>query len=118
MNRIRLATVEEVKSIAPVSDLDESCLVFALDTQQGTPLGVVRTVVEIDPVVYPETWKGNNERLKMLFQRDLETIIFAKGAPKYYFNVHADDKKMVDAMATLGAENISTAPEFRFRKRL
>lgn len=118
MNRIRLASEEEVKAIAPVADLDGTCLVFALDTQQGTPLGVVRTVVEVDPVVYPDSWRGTNERLKMLFQRDLETIIFAKGAAKYYFNVHADDETMVKAMGTLGAENISTAPEFRFRKRL
>lgn len=115
MNRIRLATPEEVKQIEAHSDLDETSLVLGLDTREGVPLAVVRTVIEVDPVIYPE---GLPDRLKALFQRDVETFLYAKGAMRYYFNVHVANEPMLRVAQTLGAEQMSTAPEFRFRKRL
>jgi hypothetical protein len=112
MNRIRPATLEEIEAIRTKSDLDDSCFVLALNTQQGVPTAVVRTAVEVDPVHYPE---GLHDRMKAMFQRDIETVLVAKGVAKYYFNVHVSNQAMLDVAKTLGAEQISTEPEYRFR---
>lgn len=112
MNRIRLATVEEVESIKKYSDLADGDIVLALNTQQGVPLAVVRTAVEVDPVIYPE---GLHDRMKAMFQRDVETILVAKGVTRYYFNVHVSNTPMLEVAKTLGAEQMSTEPEYRFR---
>lgn len=112
MNRIRIATEEEVESIKKGSDLDETCIVLALSTQQGAPIAVVRTAIEVDPVVYPE---GLPTRMKAMFQRDIETVLVAKGIKKYYFNVHVSNETMLEIAKTLGAEQMSTEPEYRFR---
>jgi len=115
MNRIRLAKPEEVEVIKAVSDLDSTCIVLALDTAQGAPLAVVRTAIEVDPVIYPPEL---HDRMKAIFQRDIETVLAAKGVAKYYFNVHVDNAAMLEVAKTLGAVQVSTAPEFRFEKVL
>jgi hypothetical protein len=112
MNRIRLANLEEIESLKQHTDLDESCMVLALTTQQGSPTAVVRTVVEVDPVVYPE---GLHDRMKAMFQRDIETVLAAKGVKEYYFNVSVDNEDMLKVTETLGAFQISKTPELRFR---
>jgi hypothetical protein len=112
MNRIRLATPEEIEAIKMKSDLDDSCIVLALSTQQGVPTAVVRTAVEVDPVIYPE---GLHDRMKAMFQRDIETVLEARGVKKYYFNVHVSNTAMLEVAKTLGAEQMSTEPEYRFR---
>lgn len=114
MNRIRIATAEEVKSIESKSD-SQGCTVLALDTQEGTPLAVIRTVVEVDPVIYPEKL---TDRMKAMFQRDIETVLAAQGVLKYYFNVHVSNDKMLKVAGTLGATQQSSEPEFRFFKVL
>lgn len=115
MNRIRVATVEEIESIAKVSDVDETSMVLALNTQQGVPLAVVRTVIEVDPVIYPE---GLHDRMKAMFQRDIETVLAAKGITKYYFNVSTENEPMLKVAETLGAFRVSKGPEFRFKVTL
>jgi hypothetical protein len=115
VNRIRLATAEEVESIKAVGDT-EGAMVLALTTEHGVPLAVVRTVVEVDPVVYPPDL---HNRLKLMFQRDIETVLAAKGVAKYYFNVHASNTNMLEVgIKNLGAVQVSTEPEFRFVKAL
>jgi len=114
MNRIRVATKEEVEGIAAYSDC-QGCMVLALDTKEGTAFAVVRTCVEVDPVIYPE---GYQPRLMAMFQRDVETVLAAQGATKYYFNVHATNEKMLHVAETLGAIKQSTEPEYRFVKVL
>lgn len=114
IKRIRVATQEEVDSIKSNSDC-QGCMVLALDTPDGTPLAVVRTVVEVDPVIYPE---GLSDRSKAVFQRDIETVLAAQGVAKYYFNVHATNDKMLHVAQTLGAVAQSTEPEIRFAKVL
>jgi hypothetical protein len=115
VNRIRLATEAEVESIKAVGDIEGS-MVLGLTTEQGVPLAVVRTVVEVDPVIYPE---GFNNRLKLVFQRDIETVLAAKGVAKYYFNVHVSNTNMLEVgIKNLGAIQVSTEPEFRFSKVL
>jgi len=115
MERLRLATPEEVEKIKAVANLDETSIVLALTTQAGVPLAVVRTVVEVDPVVHPE---GMSPRLKAIFQRDIETFLSAKGIPSYFFNVHTDNTEMLSVAETLGGFRQSTAPEFRYQVKL
>jgi hypothetical protein len=115
MNRIRLATNEEVEKIKPVSDLDENCLVFALDGHNGVGLAVRRLCQEIDPMVTPEDW---NTKLKAMFVRDLETVMAAQGVKYYYFNVAADDEQWQSVVKNWGAEQVSIAPELRFKRTL
>jgi hypothetical protein len=117
INRIRVATLEEVKSIESVSDCQVGCTVLALDTPSGVMKAVIRNAVEIDPVIYPEP-DNLSMRMRAMFWRDLETVLAAQGASKYYFNVHVTNKAMCDTVKTWGAVQQSTEPEFRFMKVL
>lgn len=115
MNRIRLATPEEVETIKDQCDLDSTCVVLALDTQKGTGFGVQRVATEIDPIIIPNDW---DNRLRVMLWRDLETVVWAQGAKSYYFNIHETDTEWIKVMKNWGAEQVSTAPEFRFKKAL
>jgi hypothetical protein len=115
MNRIRLATQEEVDSIKPNADLDNGCTVFALDTQKGTGLAVRRLCFEVDPMFPAEQW---DTKLRAMFTRDLETVMAAQGTERYYFNVNADDEKWIQVVKTWGAEQVSVAPMLRFKRTL
>lgn len=115
INRIRVATKEEVEAIEKVSDCNYAFVVLALDTAEGTPLAVVRTVTEVDPVFYPEKLSA---RMKAMFQRDIETVLAAQGVTRYYFNVHAANESMLSNVKTFGAVALSSEPEIRFVKVL
>lgn len=117
MNRLRLATEEEIAKIKDTSDLGPTCYVLALDTQQGTILGVVRMPVEVDPVYFPE---GLSDKLKLFFMRDIETHLSAKGAMSYYFNIVASEENQawIDTAKNFGAQQVSKVPELRFMKPL
>ena len=115
MNRIRLATPEEIESIKSTSDLDTTCSVLALDAQSGTAFAVVRTPVEVDPVYFPDGW---TDRLKAMFMRDVETVLSAKGATSYYYNIKTSDTEWIHAVETWGGQRTSTAEEYRFKKLL
>ena len=115
MNRIRLATTEEIESIKSTSDLDATCSVLALDAQSGTAFAVVRTPVEVDPVYFPENW---TTRLKAMFMRDVETVLSAKGATSYYYNIKVSDTDWINAVESWGGVRTSAAEEFRFKKLL
>lgn len=115
MNRLRLATPEEVEKIKDQSDLDQTCVVFALDTQKGTALGVQRVATEIDPIIVPKEW---DNRSRSIFWRDLETAIWAQGAKSVYFNIAVNDVEWIKVMKNYGAEQVSLQPEFRFKKVL
>lgn len=114
INRIRLATPEEIQTVAKDGDC-EGCSVLALTTPDGTPLAVVRTAVEVDPMYFPE---GLSDRMKAMFIRDIETVLAAQGVRKYYFNVHTSNEKMINYSEHYGAIKTSTEPEFRFSKVL
>lgn len=114
VNRIRIATPEEVETIQAVSDI-QGTTVLALSTPEGTPLAVVRTVVEVDPMFFPEKL---SDRMKAMFIRDVETVLTAQGVHKYYFNVHASNEKMLTYSTHYGAVALSTEPEIRFSKVL
>lgn len=117
MNRIRLARPDEVESIREQSDITNDSIMLALDTQAGTPIAVIRPVIEVDPVNFPESFP---DKLKVIFMRDIETYLMAKGIGAYYFNIHANDsmKPWRDVSTTWGAKEISTEPEIRYKKVL
>ena len=115
MNRVRLATQEEVEKIKPVSDLDEHCVVFSLDAHNGTGVAVRRICQEIDPMVCPDEW---NTKLRAMFVRDLETVMAAQGVKCYYFNVAAADEQWQSVVKNWGAEQVSIAPVLRFKRTL
>jgi len=115
VDRLRLATPEEVEGIKLRSDLQDGCQIVALNTQAGTPLAVIRLAVEVDPVIFPE---GFPDRLKAVFLRDIETHLAAKGTMNYYFNVAASDEAWQAVIKTWGAEQVSPGPEIRFKKAL
>lgn len=114
MNRVRKATEEEIEKIKSFSDLS-GCSILALDTPQGPILGVLRTAIEVDPVIYPEALP---DRWKLIFQRDVETVLAAQGVPKYYFNLHASNEEWNKEVKKWGAIPQSTEPEIRYVKVL
>lgn len=115
MNRIRLATPEEVEKIKDQSDLDSGCSVMALDTHKGTGLAVRRICNEIDPMVAGSDW---DTRLRALFVRDLETVMAAQGVQHYYFNVDVADEAWIGVVKNWGAEQVSPVPMLRFKRTL
>ena|SRR5258708_3360025 len=115
MNRIRLASSEEVDSIKGQGDLDDGCVVFALDTQKGIGFAVRRICTEIDPMIPGAEW---DTKLRAMFTRDLETILFAQGGKTYYFDVDAEDEAWQHVVKTWGAERVSVKPVIRFKRTL
>jgi len=115
MNRIRLATEEEVNSIRDKSDLDEGCVVFALDTHRGVGLAVRRICTEIDPLIPPPDW---DLKLRSMFIRDIETLCWGQGIKSYYFNTESDDTTWQHVVETWGAERLSPKPVVRYKKTL
>jgi hypothetical protein len=114
MNRIRLATAEEVESIKSQADLDQGCSVYALTTQNGVGIAVRRMCDEIDPMITP----GWTVRQRSLFIRDIETGLSFQGVHHYYFNVDPQDKEWIDYVKAYGAEQISPEPMLRFKRTL
>lgn len=113
MNRIRLASVEEVESIKDQSDLDTGDVVFALDTQKGIGLAVRRLCTEIDPMIPAPNW---DTKLRAMFTRDLETVLWGQGGTHYYFNVDAEDKDWQHVVKTWGATLVSPKPVLRYKR--
>lgn len=117
MDKIRLATPEEVSGIAATSDLGPSTTVWAFEnTASGEPdLAVIRQAVELDPVYY----RGSNTR-KAAFVFGLETAMRMMGVPAYYFNVPASEDMAAyrSIVQKWGAEPTSPTPEIRYKKVL
>jgi hypothetical protein len=116
MEHIRLATAEEVESIAEQSEPSAGGLVLALANRaKEVNLAVVRTVVELDPVFYA---KSSSDAEKARFIWGIEERMLGAGYVQYYFNVLAADEKYSKVVETWGARKVSTAPEHRYAKRL
>jgi hypothetical protein len=115
MQRVRLATAEEVESIKENSDLDTGDVIFALDTHRGTGLAVRRICTEIDPMFAGPQW---DTKLRAMFTRDLETILWSQGGTHYYFNVDAEDKDWQHVVETWGASKVSPVPMLRYKRVL
>lgn len=115
LKAIRLATPEEIKEIAPQADLTFASSVYALDSDSGKTLAVVRQCYEIDPIIV----QGNDDsRRKLLMMFGLETGFTMLGIPEYYFNVHPSEEDYIKILKRLGAEQTTAEPEFRFKKAI
>lgn len=112
---IRLATPEEVEVIRAASDITPRTAVYAFDNAKtGKPdLAVVRQLVEIDPL-----YCDSGTPRKVAFIWGMQNILRSFGATEYYFNMPTDDPEWKAAVEKWGAEQISKAPEIRFKKAL
>ena len=112
MDKIRLATPEDVEGISQKMDITPNSTVV---TFGGKDFAVIRNVMELDPVIFAE---DTTDRRKLFFLTNLETALRLQGITEVYFNVVADDKVYNDVLKNWGAESISTAPQVRYKKVL
>lgn len=111
MDKIRLASPEEMATIEKISDLTPRSTVWAF----GKSLAVIRLTTEIDPVVWGD---GTPDIRKAWFIWGLENMLRGNGMSEYYFNVHTKDEKFQKIAEGFGATKTSTEPEFRYKKIL
>lgn len=108
LDKIRLATDEEVTSIAKDSDLTQSSRVLAM----GKNLAVWRVANELDPFHFDPEASNTN---KYVFLWGLETLLRGSGVNELYFNVHVADTQFRNVVEHLGAVATSTEPELRYK---
>lgn len=113
MEKIRLATKEEIDGIKDKSDLDFANAVYAMG--EPADLAVLKTVPELDPVHFVDS---SNTRKRVQFLWGLENIFRVAGLRAYYFNVDAKDKAWQEVITNWGAELISPTEELRFKRIL
>jgi hypothetical protein len=110
LEKIRLATEEEVKEIAAESNLTPMARVLAL----GDMKAVWKVCNELDPVFF----NGAPPARMYKFLWGIENILKGAGLTEYYFNVPADDTKYHKVLEHLGAERQSKQPDFRYKINL
>lgn len=111
LEKIRLASPEEVEEVRSTSDLTPTSRVLVM----GNSKAVWRICNEIDPWYYKE---GTSLQERMLFTFAIQNFLVGAGASEFYFNVHADDDKARKGFETIGATLTSTAPEVRYKIQL
>lgn len=117
LDKIRLATPEEIAPIAEASDLTPRSVVYAFENKKtGVPdLMVVRQCIEFDPMLMaPES--GIQRRVA--FTWGLETVARNAGNTEYYFNLRPEDTEWIANVRKWGGEQITPSPELRFKKLL
>jgi hypothetical protein len=79
----------------------------------GRVLGVVRPVVELDPIHFNDS----PDRDKVLFLWGMQNMLRATGQTALYFNIHASGEmaRLREIVDKLGAKPTSTEPEFRYK---
>lgn len=112
MDKIRLATPEEIEHIQSGMDITPASTVV---TFGGKDFAVVRIVQELDPVIFAE---DTSDKRKLLFLMNLETALRLQGSTEIYFNLPADDKAYLAVMEHWGAEEKSKTPVVRYKKVL
>ena len=112
MDTIRLATPEEIEGISHKMDITPTSTVISFG---GKDFAVVRTVVELDPVIFDET---TGDKRKLFFLTNLETALRLQGNREVYFNLPADDETYRRVMEHWGAAGISETPVVRYKKVL
>lgn len=114
LSKIRLATPEEIQKIESFSDLHDGTTVLAFGEGDDTDFAVLRNLIEIDPLI---SAKENTKR-KALFVWAIENMLRFQGVKRYYFNILPDNEEWKQAVEHWGAQQLSKAPELRFRKDL
>lgn len=118
MTHLRSATKEEIESIKDKSDFTPGTIVLAMDNGHGgTDLAVVRPCWEVDPIFIADS-SGDSQKARFMW--GLEERMIGAGITGYYFNMPADDasKQWRKVAQSWGAEPVSKAPEWRYRKVL
>jgi hypothetical protein len=115
IQRLRLATPEEVEAIKPNTDLDPTCKVLALDTALGVPIAVIRLAVEMDPCFYPKEFGAKQIAM---FSRDIINYLWAQNVERFYFNIDATDTNWANHLKAEGCEQISPMPQLRFKRTI
>jgi hypothetical protein len=111
LDKIRLATPEEVKEIEYNSNLTPTCRVLKM----GEMTAVWRVANEIDPL-HPN---GASTQKMYRFLWGMENILRGAGATEYYYNIDAADTTYHKAIEEhFGAERLSKQPDYRFRVNL
>lgn len=110
LEKIRLATPEEVAEIEPVSNLTAMSKVLAM----GEIKGVWRVAHELDPVHF----NGAPAQKMYKFIWGVENIMRGAGVSEYFYNTPADDPKYHKILEELGAQRVSKEPEYRWRINL
>jgi hypothetical protein len=110
MDSIKIATLEQIEACKVTLDVTPRSQVWAM----GNDLAVVRLASEIDPMVME---KESGQR-RLLFSWGLENMLRATGNTEYYCNVPIHMTDYHEVLKKLGHEQISSEPEFRFKKVL
>jgi len=115
MNKLRLATEEEIDKIANKSHFTSRYTVFAMD-QKGEPdIAVVREAVMLDPVFFS---KDGNIYSKARFMEHLEERLAGAGIPEVYYQISAADIHWQRIVEAWGAVKVSGEPEFQYKRSL
>lgn len=110
LEKIKLATEEEVKEIKDQANLTSTSRVVAM----GEIRGVWRVANELDPVIF----NGASNAKVYKFLWGMENILRGAGVSEYFFNVPADDVKYHKVIEELGGERLSKQPDYRYRVNL
>lgn len=107
LEKIRLATPEEVEAIAKEADLTPMSKVLAM----GDMRAVWRVAHELDPVFYGDA----PDARKYKFIWGIENIMKGSGCTEFYFNVPVSDEKYNKIVEHFGAQRTSKEPEYRYK---
>lgn len=110
IEKIRLATAEEIEEVKDSSNLTSACSVWKM----GEITGVYRTAHELDPVHI----NGAPLTKVYKFLWGMENMLRGAGVKEYFYNVPADNLQYHKILEEMGAKKISTQPDFRFRMDL
>lgn len=115
MDKVRMATQEEIKGLADFSNLTPGSVVFAYEKQNGEPdFAIVRPVLELD-LAFCKT----NPRRRLWFLANIETALRATGHTEYQFEVDPADTEYQNIIHQhTGAERTSDPQEIRYKKVL
>lgn len=110
LEKIRLATSEEIKQIEAESNLTPMCRVLKM----GEITGVWRVANELDPVIF----NGASHQKVYKFLWGVENLMRGAGCTEYFYNTPADDTNYHLILEQLGAERLSKQPDYRWRVNL
>src|SRR5258708_4282108 len=110
LEKIRLATQEEVTEIEANSNLTPMSKVLAM----GDIKAVWRVANELDPVHF----NGASTPKMYKFLWGVENIMRGAGVTEYFFNTPADDPTYHRILEELGGQRLSKQPDYRWRINL
>lgn len=110
LEKIRLATEEEVKSIADQANLTPMSRVLAM----GDMKAVWKVCNELDPVFFAES--SPTKMYKFIW--GIENIFMGAGLTEYYFQVPVKSEEYIKIVEHFGGQRQSKEPEYRYKVNL